>query len=312
MDTVAMAATDVEFLAHGPERCEIAVGPRTYSLSADRDALESLADVVMHVVPRMRQSVPVRRQLSSADAGRLAPFVERFRDMGILLFPDNGTTIEDEPARCLYSYICRRAEDPDRVFTALRAKRVHLSGPEQLVMVWSRLLTEQGLTVSATGADGAEPGGAERGAGVAALTVVASADEAALAAVNRSLCADRAPWLPVLFGPRRARIGPWVQVGQSACLRCFRPPVPGTERARRQGSGAGWATLQPGCLYWTGGLITHLALRALLPRGAEHPWGRVTTVDVVAGEQESVTAWRDPFCPDCARHAPAPQEWVAL
>src|ERR1017187_5939570 len=114
METVAVAAADVEYLAREPERCEIAVGLRTYSLAADRDALQSLADVVLQIVPRMRRSVSVGRQISSAEAGRLAPFVERFRDMGILLFPGNGTAIEDEPGRRLYSYICRRAADPDR------------------------------------------------------------------------------------------------------------------------------------------------------------------------------------------------------
>jgi hypothetical protein len=300
METVAVAAADVEFLSSAADACEITVGPRTYSLAADRDTLRSLEEVVIQVVPRMQQSVPIGRQLSPAEAGRLAPFVQRFRDMGILLFPEKDTAIEDEPARLLYSYICRRAADPDRVFTELRAKRIEVSGPERVVAVWSRLLAEQGLTVAS----------AERPTGVAALSVAAMRDEAGLVAMNQILCADRAAWLPVLFGPERARIGPWVRVGEAACLRCFVSPVPDADRSRKQGSG--WVTLRPGCLYWIGGLIAQLALGGLLSMGAEHPWGRVTTVDAVTGEQTSVTAWRDPFCADCARHAPASQEWVAL
>ncbi|AYA15578.1 hypothetical protein DCW30_23345 [Streptomyces alfalfae] len=61
-----------------------------------------------------------------------------------------------------------------------------------------------------------------------------------------------------------------------------------------------------------GGLIAHLALRSLLPMGAEHAWGRVTTLDVSTGEPSSVTTRRDPFCPDCVTRAPAAREWVAL
>ncbi|THC51445.1 hypothetical protein E7X58_15065 [Streptomyces sp. A1499] len=59
------------------------------------------------------------------------------------------------------------------------------------------------------------------------------------------------------------------------------------------------------------GLIAHPALRSLLPMGAEHAWGRVTTLDVSTGEQSSVTTWRGPFCPDCVTRALAAREWVA-
>ncbi|MFI0976742.1 hypothetical protein ACH4SP_06900 [Streptomyces sp. NPDC021093] len=287
-----MAAADVGLRLRGPGSCEIDVGPRTYVLKADPDAVRQLADVLTQVVPKLRRGAPVLRQLTADDAGRLAPFVKRFRDMGILLFPGEKACVVDEPSRRLYSYICRRAEDPDRVFADLRAKRIAVSGPEEIVSVWSHLLTEQGLSLT-----GPDP----------ALRIVAASDEANLATANRRLCAEGTDWLPVLFGAQRVRIGPWVRVGESGCLRCHLPSHP----ARSAPRPAGWATLQSGCLHWTGGLIAHLALRSLLPMGAEHAWGRVTTLDASTGEQSSVTTWRDPFCPDCAAHAPAAREWVA-
>ncbi|WP_159047843.1 hypothetical protein [Streptomyces sp. WM6378] len=306
-----MAATDVGLRIRGPGRCEIDVGPRTYALTAEPDAVRQLADVLTQVVPTIRRSAPVRRQLSPDDARRLEPFVKRFRDMGILLFPGEEVRLDDEPGRRLYSYICRRSEDPDRIFAGLREKCIAVSGPEEVVSVWSPLLAEQGLSVTEHGRDiteyGPGPSAPSPSGSDPALRIVVACDEAGLAAANRQLCAEATDWVPVLFGAQRVRIGPWVRVGESGCLRCHLPARP-TRQAFRP---AGWATFQPGCLHWAGGLVAHLALRSLLPMSAEHAWGRVTTLDVSSGEQSSVTTWRDPFCPDCAAHAPAAREWVA-
>lgn len=315
-----MAATDVGLRMHGPGSCEIDVGPRTYALKADPDAVRQLTEALTQVVPRIRCSAPVRRQLSKDDARRLEPFAKRFREMGILLFPGEKASVTDEPARRLYSYICRRTEEPDRVFADLRAKRIAVSGPKEVVSVWSPLLTEQGLSLAGhdPGLAGHRPSHVEHDPGLAghgpshagpepALRIMAACDEASLAAANRRLCAEGTDWLPVLLGAQRVRIGPWVRVGESGCLRCHLPSQPPRSAPRP----AGWATFQPGCLHWTGGLIAHLALRSLLPMGAEHAWGRVTTLDASTGEQSSVTTWRDPFCPDCATPAPAAREWMA-
>lgn len=301
MSLVAVASTDVEFRMKGREKCEVAVGLRTFSLTADPDVLESLTGVILQVVPRLRRSASIGEQLSAAEAERLAPFVGRLRDMGILLFPRNGVVITDEPGRRLYSYIYRRSNEPDQVYSGIRAKRIHVSGLEPVVDVWCPLLEQQGLT-----ADRLEPGDD------AELTIVIARDKAALAAANRVQCADRSAWLPVLFGTQRVRIGPWVWVGESGCLRCHTPADSVAEPTRAEGAAAGWVTLQSASLHWTGGLVAHLALRALLPMGAEHPWGRVTDVDVATGEQTSVTTWRDPFCVDCAEAAPTPREWVTF
>lgn len=314
MDAVAVAAADVGLRTRGPGSCEIDVGPRTYAVKAEPDAVERLTAVLTRVVPGLRRSAPLREQVSTHDARRLEPFVERFRDMGILLFPGEEVDVTDEPGRRLYSYVCRRTEEPDRVFADFRAKRIAVTGPEEIVSVWSPLLAEQGLSLAKqdltlaeeeSSLAGEESHRTEQGP---ALRIVAAYDGTGLAEANRRLCAEGTDWLPVLFGAQRVRIGPWVRVGESGCLRCHLPSAPPRPAPRP----AGWATLQPGCLHWAGGLIAHLALRSLLPMGAEHAWGRVTTLDVSTGEQSSVTTWRDPFCPDCATRAPAAREWVAL
>lgn len=298
MRTVLVAASDVEVrFDGGGGKCEIAVGPRAFSLAAGADSLDALAEVLWRVVPRLRRAAPAAEQLSAAEVAALEPYAERFREMGVLLSPEDGVVIDDEPDRRLYSYVARRAEDPDRVFKSVQAKRVVLRGPENVVSVWARLLDEQGIQV-------------DRANEEADLNIVVSSDEEVLMALNRALCTARRNWVPVVFSPRTVRIGPWVKTGESGCLRCFVPRdgTKGKERSARPG----WATMQAGSLYWTGGLLTHLALNALLPMGAEHPWGRVTTVDVAAGEQSSVTTWRDPFCDDCGERSVPRREWVTL
>jgi bacteriocin biosynthesis cyclodehydratase domain-containing protein len=303
--SAVLAAADVEFRAGGPGQCELAVGPRTYSLAMAPEVMASLADVVVRIVPELRRALPVGRQLGAAEIECLAPFAGRLREIGVLLSPGDRTVVDEEAARRLYTFICRRsAGDPDKTFAEVRARRVRVSAPPAVAGLWCHLLREQGLV-----ADGDEDADSQ---GPADLTVVVSHDDAALAAANQRLCAGRSASLAVMVRPHRFRIGPWVRVGESACLRCFVSMTSTSEAGRSPGAPSGWATYQPGSLSWVGGLVSHLALRALLPMSAEHPWGRVTTVDVVDVEQTSVTALRDPFCPDCAEHAPASREWVAL
>jgi hypothetical protein len=340
-DAAVLAAADVEFRANGPGQCEIAVGPRTYSLAAAPEAIASLADAVERIVPALRRALPLARQLGPAEIERLTPVLGRLRELGVLLEPAAGTVVEDEAARRLYTYIWRRAaRDPDRTFAEVRARRVRVAAPPAVAEPWCRLLREQGLVATAGGypdlrGQREDAAGRPDAAPHADLTVVVSHDEAQLAAANRRLCADRLGSVAVLVGPHRFRIGPWVKVSESACLRCFAGVADaltgasagsgastgtrdapgsssGTGRRRAPGARSGWATFQPGSLAWAGGLVSHLALRAMVPMSAEHPWGRVTTIDVVDLEQSSVTALRDPFCPDCAAPAPAAMEWVAL
>ncbi|MER5970407.1 hypothetical protein ABT112_11845 [Streptomyces sp. NPDC002055] len=167
------------------------------------------------------------------------------------------------------------------------------------------------------------------------LTVVVSlADEAALHRAAHQLCAEHRPFLPVLVTPEQIRLGPWTMPGESACPRCSAPygaslgdTGVGTVADGLAGDGAtaddtprrtttpavahdSWPSLQPGCLVWAAGLTAQLTLRAFMPMGAEHPWGRIVTLDPVTCEQTSVRAWRDPYCACCATAGPVAQEWL--
>ena len=74
MRTVLVAASDVEVrFDGGGGKCEIAVGPRAFSLAAGADSLDALAEVLRRVVPRLRRAAPAAEQLSAAEVAALEP-----------------------------------------------------------------------------------------------------------------------------------------------------------------------------------------------------------------------------------------------
>ncbi|MCW7944585.1 hypothetical protein AAW14_21880 [Streptomyces hygroscopicus] len=275
-------------------------GPRKFVLKADDRQWESLRYVLAELVPKLRRSVPLREQVSRVEIERLAPYLKQLTSMGVLLRPCGG--IDTDADLRLYSFVARRSAEPDEVFGRVKNKRIEIEGNGRMPAALADALSAQGLAVG------------ERGGPEPALTVVVShEDEAALGAANRRLCGRRRPWLPVLVTPRRVRLGPWTMPGESACPRCLAPGSAGSGGAREQRAAQeSWFTLQPGFVAWAGGVVAHMALRAFVPFGAEHPWGRITTIDAGTCEQTSLRAWRDPYCEVCAEHAPTAQEWVEV
>lgn len=286
-----VAATDIELSELAGRRFTICTGERRVVAASDPEKYAELRHVVTDIVPKLSRSAPLAEQLTAAEVDRLRPYLKQLDAIGVLLFPTVDITTAAD--RRLYSFICRRATDPDQVYAAVRAKRVELSGTAELTGAAGQALAAQGIRVG--------PGDAPP-----ALTVVASVGEEPLLAANREACRDGRALLPILVGPHQVRLGPWTVPGETACLTCFGPGADGAPATCSRG----WLTLQPGCAGWVGGLVAHLVLRAFVPSGGHHPWGTVTTVDAVRGEQAVVRAWRDPYCPDCASRAPLAQEWV--
>ncbi|SER48144.1 bacteriocin biosynthesis cyclodehydratase domain-containing protein [Streptomyces sp. yr375] len=299
---VVVGATDVEWKTLGNSRFEILVGARKFVVEAKGEKGEALRYVMADVVPKLRRTAAVREQLSAPEAERLLPYMEKLAAMGVLLYPKEPIGTEGELR--LYSFIARRSAAPDGVFASVR-RDIGVTGPPRMADALGGALRRQGLRVR----DG--------DAGDSALNVVVSlADEAVLRRTNRELCAAGRSFLPLLVTPRTIRIGPWTMPGESACLDCCAPydtatTATATPAARDSGvAHDSWPTLQSGCLEWAAGLTAHLTLRAFMPQGAEHPWGRVVTLDPAACEQTSVRAWRDPYCASCASAGPTAQEWL--
>lgn len=295
---VAVGAADVELRSLGEGRFELLTGARRFVLRITGEQEQALSEILTDILPKLSRTVPVREQTTAADIALLAPYVKQLASMGVLLFP--GHTIGSAADLRLYTFIARRTAEPDKVFGSVKAKRVTLTGPDRVTAVFADLLRDQGLTVG---------GGSPTGADAALTVAVALGDEAGLDDTNRRLCGDGRSWLPVLVTPDQLRLGPWTMPGESACPRCYGPPRPVADDLPATGS---WLTLQPGFLGWAGGVLAHMAMRAFVPMGAEHPWGRITTIDAARCEQTSLRAWRDPYCAVCAPYAPALQEWAEV
>ncbi|MFJ6822871.1 hypothetical protein [Streptomyces niveus] len=302
-EMVAVGAADVELRALGEGRFELLTGARKFVLRITDEQEKALSEIVTDILPKLFRTVPVREQVTAAEIELLAPYVKQLASMGVLLFPRQS--IETVADLRLYSFIARRTAEADKVFGSVKAKRVTLTGPDRLTTVFAGPLRDQGLTVDGAGAHPRTETDTD-----AALTVAVSlGDEAGLDAINRRLCGEGRSWLPVLVTPGQLRLGPWTMPGESACPRCYGPPRPVADDLPATGS---WLTLQPGFLGWAGGVLAHMTMRGFVPMGAEHPWGRITTIDAARCEQTSVRAWRDPYCAVCAPHAPARQEWAEV
>ncbi|MET9552020.1 hypothetical protein [Streptomyces sp. NPDC006645] len=297
---VAVGATDVELRPLGEGRVELLVGAVKFVLRMTDEQKAALSEIVTGILPKLSRTVPAREQTTAAEIELLAPYVKQLASMGVLLFPRH--TIGTAADLRLYSFIARRTDEPDKVFGSVKAKSVTLTGPDRLTTVFANLLRDQGLTVDAADA--------RTGTADAALTVAVSlGDETELDDTNRRLCGEGRSWLPVLVTPDQLRLGPWTMPGESACPRCYGPPRPVPDDLPATGS---WLTLQPGFVGWAGGVLAHMAMRGFVPMGAEHPWGRITTIDAARCEQTSLRAWRDPYCAVCAPYAPARQEWAEV
>ncbi|GGK33877.1 hypothetical protein GCM10010124_28020 [Pilimelia terevasa] len=315
-----MGATDVACAPAARGQVELRVGAARYVLRMAPEQVGPLRDVVAALVPRLRRSRPIDAQLKPAEVARIRPYVTQLVKLGVLLTPAPGTApVESEGDRRLYTFLARRVARPDPLFTSVKARPVALRGPAALTGPAAEALAAQGLTVAPAAGPGDDT----------ALTVVfETGGPAGLRAANKGYCAAGAAWVPVLVDPRRVRLGPWIMPGQTACLRCLpadphRPPedaagdgrpAPAPGAAPGDGGPVGvadtWLTLQPGCVRWLAGLLSHLAFRTYVPMGDSHPWGRATTLDALTGEQASVAYWRDPYCPDCAPAGAVTDAWV--
>ncbi|MER5770831.1 hypothetical protein [Streptomyces sp. NPDC001985] len=291
-----VGAVDVEWRKLGESRWEILAGARKFVVETSGEKAAGLRRVIADVLPKLTRTAALREQLSAAEIERLLPYAEKLTAMGVLLRPKEPIGTEAELR--LYSFIARRTTAPDAVYASVR-RAIGLTGPARVTDALGAALLRQGLRVRA--------GDGEEGA---LSAVVSLADEAGLLRSCHELCAAGRSFLPVLVTPATIRLGPWTMPGESACPRCSEP-YDTTVTARDSGVARdSWPTLQSGCLDWAAGLAAQLTLRALLPQGSEHPWGRIVTLDPATCEQTTMHAWRDPYCASCAATGPTAQEWL--
>ncbi|WP_432092992.1 hypothetical protein [Streptomyces sp. bgisy100] len=345
-----VGATDVELTALGNSRFEIIAGARKFVVEAKGESGETLRHLLTEVVPKLSRTAPVREQLTADEAERLRPHMKNLAAMGVLLQPREtiGSKAElrlysfisrrTSSPDAVFASVRRdiTLTGPSRVTDVLgealrrQGLRVRDAADAPDSEHCEDFAAGAARASGAAGADDRTGNTAPDG-----LTIVVSlADEASLDRAAHRLCADRRPFLPVLVTPEQVRLGPWTMPGESACPRCSAPDraalgdtgvsavADGLARDGAAGDGPqrrtttpavahdSWPSLQPGCLVWAAGLTAQLTLRAFMPMGAEHPWGRIVTLDPVTCEQTSVRAWRDPYCACCATAGPVAQEWL--
>lgn len=312
---VAFCATDVELTVLSPDHFLLRTGTNRVDLPIGDADGRALRRLITSVLPKLRVPAALDAELHPAELALLRPHLDRLRSLGVLLFPgpQAAATIRTERDARLYTLLARLGHDPDRSYVEVRTRRVDLFGPASVVRTWGGLLATQGLLLgqvrswcgSAVPVPSAD----------AALAVLVSAgDPGRLRDANEEYAGRGQRWLPVLFEPGTVRIGPCVAPGRSACLACVPAgdPVagpagetagPGPAGRRVDGTTSGWLTFTPALVTWVGGLVAHLTTRVLVPVGAEHHWGRLTTVDALNMDQWSIRLWRDPYCPVCAGRA---------
>jgi bacteriocin biosynthesis cyclodehydratase domain-containing protein len=324
---VGFSAPDVDFTALSDERYLLRTGTRRYVVRVGSEAAVRLRRVVRSVLPKLGSAAPLHTQLTESEFALLRPYLDRFRAMGVLFFPDAEVArqIRDDRDVGLYTFIARRTSTPDAVFSAVKNTVVDLVGPADLVSRWSAVLDAQGLRVRTEWRHAADaPERIAADTGLAVLVSVGDGDR--LRAANACLTRRGTRWVPVLFEPATVRVGPFVAAGHSACLACLPAPQAAAEAGDGTPGGyeAGappvadgpvarsWLSLQPGAVAWAGGVVAHLALRAFVPMGPDHPWGLVTTIDTLHLGQREVRLWRDPCCPVCADRSAPLQPWVEV
>jgi bacteriocin biosynthesis cyclodehydratase domain-containing protein len=314
---VVLGAPDVALAVFGDDCCELSTGGARYELRVSGPDRDRLRQVVEDVLPRLSRLSPLGSLISEPELDLVLPLLPQLAQMGVVFLPRlaAGSLATAADLR-LYTYLARRTPLVDPAFEQVRRRRVILAGPVGLAESWAGVLREQGLTVATTESwRDLEPSTATSPEEILVL-VLLGRDRPTLEEANLACHRAQRSWVPVTIEQSLVRIGPWVDYRQTACPTCS-PPDPGQE------VGAGWAplgeqvatswsALQPGATHWAAGLLGTLALRALIPLGAESPWGRLTVLDIERMEQRSSLVWKDPQCPVCSRPPHLVQEWVEL
>jgi bacteriocin biosynthesis cyclodehydratase domain-containing protein len=198
--------------------------------------------------------------------------------------------------------------DPDRVDLSNLNRQILFEvddlGDEKAVVTRRRLTAfDPGLVVTAVTEAVRNPGDVERLAAGADL-VVACADTPAYEIgrwINDGCAAARVPHISAGQMPPIVRVGPFVEPGATACVRCLEgawhrdSPLAGELERMRAAQPAPAATLGPVCGL-IGSMIASEALHWLTGLGRPATWGSVLTIDIRTFRVEHHAVQRDMEC----------------
>lgn len=292
-----IAANDVDF--ETTDKCHIRItsGTKSYTLKGTPEQIAELKVILTDILPLLRRSESLISDISLEQFETLQPYVLELLRMSVLLKSPKG--INTEAKRNLFTYLARRTTNASSVYKRAREQQFRIIGPSEPVERWRLDFERQGLSVNTSDADGS-------------IHLEVVSDEETLREQSEYYHAARISWAPVIIGPTRASLGPWVIPGETACPICPEA-FDGLKSTmiRPEGSAkASWLSRQSGSLTWISGLLTHAALRIVAPAGPHSPWGRRIDIDFLRAEQETVSVWKNPYCPVCGPSPHPTRLWV--
>lgn len=292
-----IAASDVTFEMSDASQIRITTGARAYTLETTPEQADELREVLTDIIPLLRHSKSLARDLSQAQIEVLRPYVESFVKMGIIL--EAPSDIDTEAKRRLFTFLARRSSNVRKTYEQAREQRFRFMGPDNLIELWRTAFETQGLSVDTS-----------ESASSICLELVVNVER--IPEISRKYHLAGTAWTPVVLTPTGASLGPWVLPGETACPMC--PESHGGAESYSTGDAIGinpsWLSAQTGSLAWIGGLLTHSALRVVAPTGPHSPWGRRIDLDFLRTEQETVPVWKDPFCAVCSPRPRPTRLWI--
>ncbi len=292
-----IAASDVTFELSGASPLTITTGSSTYTLEATPEQAGQLREVLTEIVPLLRDSDSLARDLDAPQVEALRPYVDDFVKMGVLL--QTHKDISSEAERQLFTFLARRTNNANSTYEHAREQRFRFIGPEELVEQWRTAFKEQGLSLVTSESTSAT-----------CVELVVNAES--LPEISRKYHAAGTAWAPVVLSPTEASVGPWVIPGETACPMCpdsFNVFELYSTRPR-VGLSTSWLSMQTGSQMWIGGLLTHSALRVVAPAGPHSPWGRRIDLDFLRTVQETVSVWKNPYCAVCGPTPRPTRHWI--
>lgn len=290
-----IAASDTAFEVVDASHIAIMTGARTCTLESTPEQTKDLLDVLANIVPLLKESESLARDLSQPQRETLQPYIEDFIKLGVVL--EAPPDIDTEAKRRLFTFLSRRANNAREIYAQARRQDFCISGPHQFIEPWRSAFEAQGLSIQPSKTPDS-----------ISLELVTNAAE--IPRLSKQHHSAGTAWAPLVLNPTGASIGPWVIPGETACPLCPELAVTGSQPAGPpQDANSSWLSLQTGPLSWVGGVLTHLALRVVAPVGPHSPWGRRIDLDFLRTEQKTVSVWKNPFCAVCGPTSRPQRVW---
>jgi bacteriocin biosynthesis cyclodehydratase domain-containing protein len=321
---IVACCTDLDIKILSQDLYEIQTAKSKYTIQSKTEERDTFLHIFDTILPKLNGSAPLNSVLSKQELSLFRPLISQLHRMGIIFFLNSAVAnyVITHNDISLYTYLARRTTNPDPFFLQIKQQKVALYGSKLLIDNWAAVLRTQGLSVVEPQSIGQnQVPTVDKDVSLVILTVIGE-DAAFLQVTNQHFYEQKIRWIPIIIEPMKIQLGPWIDsLHETPCYSCLVSNRNGHVQSQEivndpfkpRRAITSWSSLQPSTNAWVGGLLAQMVLRALVPiSGEDPPWGRVTTLDVVALSQETKHIWKYPYCPVCSKQAPRVQQWVEV